>query len=75
MGTRASTLTALRHLYSIAEIARLKHGVAIEVRVVAIPGDWSPPKPGVFVEETMNNLADLGERMGVDPASWRLDPP
>jgi hypothetical protein len=25
----------------------------------------------VFVKETMNNLADLGERMGADPASWR----
>jgi hypothetical protein len=24
----------------------------------------------VFVKETMNNLADLGERMGADPASW-----
>ena len=75
MSTRASTLTALRHLYSISEIARLKHGVTIEIRVVAIPGDWVPPEPGVFKEKTMNNLADLGERMGADPASWRLDPP
>jgi len=33
-------------------------------------GDWSPPGPGVFVKGTMNNLADLGERMGADPASW-----
>ena len=75
MSTRASTLTALRHLYSISEIARLKHGVTIEIRVVAIPGDWVPPEPGVFKEKTMNNLTDLGERMGADPASWRLDPP
>ena len=75
MGTRASTLTALRHLYSMSEVARLKHGVTIEVRFVAVPGDWVPPKPGVFVAETMNNLADLGERMGADPASWQTDPP
>jgi hypothetical protein len=75
MGTRASTLTALRHLYTIAEIARLKHGVTIEIRVVAIPGDWVPPEPGVFKEQTMNNLADLGERMGADPTSWRTDSP
>jgi len=75
MATRAATLTALRHLYSLCEIARLKHGVTIEVRVVAVPGDWSPPKPGVFVAETMNALADLGERMGADPASWRTDMP
>jgi len=38
-----------------------------------VPGDWVPPKPGVFVAETMNNLADLGERMGADPASWQTD--
>ena len=75
MATRAATVTALRHLYSMSEVTRLKHGVTIEIRVVAIPGDWVPPKPGVFVAETMNNLADLGERMGADPASWRLDPP
>jgi hypothetical protein len=40
-----------------------------------VPGDWAPPKPGVFVAETMNALADLGERMGADPASWRTDLP
>ena len=74
MATRAATLTALRHLYSMSEVARLKHGVTIEVRFVAVPGDWVPPKPGVFVAETMNNLADLGERMGADPASWLLAP-
>jgi predicted acylesterase/phospholipase RssA len=75
MATRASTVTALRHLYSMSEIARLKHDVKIEIRVAAIPGDWVPPEPGVFKEKTMNNLADLGERMGADPASWLMDPP
>jgi hypothetical protein len=34
-----------------------------------------PSKPGTFVKEVMNELADLGERMGADPASWRTDPP
>ena len=75
MGTRSATLTSMRHLYSLAEIARLKHGATIEVRIVAVPGEWSPPKPGVFVSETMNNLADLGERMGSDPASWLTEAP
>ncbi|HEY5870278.1 MAG TPA: patatin-like phospholipase family protein [Candidatus Tectomicrobia bacterium] len=75
MSTRAATVTALRHLYSMSEIARLKHGVTIEIRVAAIPGDWVPPEPGVFKAKTMNNLADLGERMGADPASWLLAPP
>src|SRR5262249_51111878 len=31
-------------------------------------------KPGVFVKETMNALADLGVRMGEDPRSWITDP-
>jgi hypothetical protein len=73
--TRAATLTAMRHLYAMAEISRLKRHTDIEVRRVAIPGDWIPPKPGTFVKETMNSLADLGERMGADPSSWQIDPP
>ena len=68
--TRASTATAVKHLAALAEIARLKRNADVEIRIVSIPGDWSPPAAGVFVKETMNNLADLGERMGADPASW-----
>ena len=75
MGTRASTITSLRHLHAMAEISHLKRGVDVEVRTVAIPGDWSPPVPGVFVKETMNALADLGEKMGADPASWSTQAP
>ena len=68
--TRASTASAVKHLVALAEIARLKRNADVEIRIVSIPGDWFPPAPGVFVKETMNNLADLGERMGADPASW-----
>jgi hypothetical protein len=75
MGTRAATLTAIRHLFAQAEIARLKHGGEVEVRVVAVPNDFVPPKAGVFIKETMNALADLGERMGADPASWQAESP
>jgi hypothetical protein len=73
--TRAATLTALRHLIALAEVARLEHHADIEVRIVSIPGDWHPPKEGTFVKETMNNLADLGMRMGADPASWQTQVP
>jgi len=73
--TRAATATAVRHLFAIAEISRLKRKADIEVRVVSIPGDWFPPVPGTFIKETMNNLADLGEKMGADPASWSNQPP
>ena len=75
MGPRAATLTALRHLHTKAEIARLKRGGEVEVRIVSVPGDWSPPKPGVFIKETMNELVDIGERMGADPTSWSTEPP
>jgi hypothetical protein len=73
--TRAATATAVRHLFAIAEISRLKRKAYVEVRVVSIPGDWAPPVSGVFVTETMNSLADLGEKMGADPASWSSAPP
>ena len=43
----------------------------IQVRYIAVPDDWAPPKPGLFEKETMNALADMGERMGADPASWQ----
>jgi predicted acylesterase/phospholipase RssA len=72
--TRASTATALQHLFAMVEIARLKRKAEMEVRVASIPADWSPPVPGVFIKETMNNLADLGEKMGADPASWSDKP-
>ena len=72
--TRAATSTAIRHLFAMAEISRLKRKADVEVRVVSIPGDWSPPVPGVFKKETMNSLTDLGEKMGADPASWSEQP-
>jgi Patatin-like phospholipase len=72
--TRAATATAVRHLFAMAEISRLKRKADVEVRIVSIPGDWVPPVPGVFIKETMNNLADLGEKMGTDPASWSNEP-
>jgi hypothetical protein len=75
MGTRSATLTSMRHLFAQAEIAQLKRGAEIEVRIVAVPDDFVPPKPGVFVKETMNALVDLGEKMGADSSSWRTEPP
>jgi hypothetical protein len=72
--TRAATATAIRHLFAMAEISELKRNADVEVRVVSIPPDWSPPVPGVFKKETMNSLADLGEKMGADPASWSDKP-
>jgi len=73
--TRAATTTAVRHLFAMAEISRIKRKADVEVRIVSIPGEWFPPVPGTFIKETMNNLADLGEKMGADPSSWSTEPP
>jgi hypothetical protein len=73
--TRAATVNSMRQLFLQAELARLKHGADIEVRVVAVPDGWVAPTPGAFTKKTMNALADMGERMGADPESWRSRPP
>ena len=75
MATQTSTLNSLRHLFTMAEVARLKYKADIEVRLMAVPEDYLPSKPGTFVKEVMNELADLGERMGADAASWITEAP
>jgi hypothetical protein len=75
MGTQTSTLNSLRHLYTLAELARVKYGADVQVRMMAVPDSYVPSRPGSFVAEVMNELADLGERMGADPASWHTDSP
>ncbi len=72
---RAATVTSIRHLLAQAEIARLRHRATMEVRVVAIPDEWRRSRLGVFVTQDMNDLADLGARMGTDPRSWSHDVP
>ena len=75
MATQTATVNSMRHLFARAEVARLKRNADIEVRVIAVPDDWTPPNLRVFDREVMNALADLGERMGADPASWRTESP
>ena len=75
MATQTSTINSMRHLFAMAEIAKLKRNAEMEVRVMAVPDSWVPPKPGTFVKEVMNELADLGEKMGADPANWRTEAP
>jgi len=68
-------VSAMRHLYARAELNRLKQKVDVEVRVMAVPESFVPSVPGTFQKEVMNALADLGEKMGADSASWRTEPP
>jgi predicted acylesterase/phospholipase RssA len=75
MATQTGTVSAMRHLYAHAESVRLKYKAEVEVRVMAVPDSFVPPVPGNFQKEVMNVLADLGEKMGADPSSWRDTPP
>jgi hypothetical protein len=73
--SRSATINCIRLLILQADLARLTNNADIEVRIVAVPDGWVAPKPGSFVAETMNALADLGEKMGADPGSWRTSIP
>jgi hypothetical protein len=68
-------VNSIRHLYALAEIERLKNKADVQVRLISVPEDWVPSKPGTFVKEVMNDLADVGERLGTDPKSWRTEAP
>jgi len=70
MATQNATVSAMRHLEANAELTRLKYGIDVEVRVTAVPETWVPKVAGTFKKEVMNELADLGEKLGADPASW-----
>jgi len=75
MATQTGTVAAMLHLFARAELIHLKQKVDVEVRVMAVPDSFVPSAPGTFQKEVMNALADLGEKMGADPASWRDTPP
>ena len=75
MSTQTSTVNSIRHLYALAELEELKYKADVQVRLISVPDDWVPSKPGTFVKEVMNDLADVGERMGADPKSWRTEAP
>jgi len=75
IATQSATIVGMRHLFAMAEISRLKRNADVQVRVVAVPDGWVPPEPGVFKPKTMNELADIGARMGADSASWQTDSP
>jgi predicted acylesterase/phospholipase RssA len=70
MATQSATASAMRHLAANAELTRIKYGVDVELRIMAVPEAWVPKTAGTFKKDVMNDLADLGEKMGADPSSW-----
>ena len=75
MGTRAATVTAIRHLFTQAEIAQLKRGGDVEVRVVAVPNDFVPPKAGRVHQRDHERAGGPGGTHGSRPSSWRTEAP
>jgi predicted acylesterase/phospholipase RssA len=68
---RSATNTALNHLSVQLQLVEALGLASADFHYVAIPEDWRPPVRGAFQPETMSSLADLGLKMGSDPASWR----
>lgn len=68
---RSSTLGSLRHLDAEIQYSASVDKVDAELYFVSIPDDWRAPKPGIFEQETMAALADLGRKMGSDTSNWR----
>lgn len=71
--TRSATKSSLRSFLNQAELLRRAEGVDIEVRFIAVPNDFVPPVEGQFKKETMNMLADIGQRLGRDASNWRTE--
>lgn len=69
---RSSTIGALKQLSLQCELQR-RDGVDVQFRYIAIPDEWKPLSSDPFDKATMTSLADLGMRMGADPASWQSD--
>jgi hypothetical protein len=70
MATQNATVSAMRHLEAHIGLLRIKYRIDVELRIIAVPEAWVPSEPGTFKKAVMNDLADLGEKMGADPKSW-----
>jgi predicted acylesterase/phospholipase RssA len=69
---RSATIAEIRWLAAEADYVNAVYGTDVEVRTVAIPDDWRAPVRGDFQKETMASLAQLGQKMGADPNSWKV---
>lgn len=69
---RVSTAQQIQVVAAEMALLNLTGQARYELRMIAIPSEWRPPVKGIMKKETMNNLADIGRKMGRDPASWQL---
>ena len=69
-------LTTLRHLFSMAELNRLRGDGEVEVRWVSVDLDLPPLNPlHLFDADAMRTLSDYGKRLGADPGAWKTVSP
>ena len=71
--TRASTLQTLQDIETYSQMIDSRPEFDVQLLYVAIPQGYEIAETNkLFDAEVMRDLADLGERMGADPANWRL---
>jgi hypothetical protein len=75
VGVRSAEAIALRHLYALAELTKLRGDGEVEVRWVAVPPTRKPLNDRLFDKATMRQLSDEGRRLGADPNSWNTKAP
>ena len=68
---------ALRGLFAMADITRMRGDGEVEVRWIAIPEGFVEPgsTKKLFDKATMRALSDEGKRLGGDPGSWNTTSP
>lgn len=69
---RASTLQTLQDIETYSQMINSRPEFDVRMFYVAIPqGINIPETKNLFDAKKMQDLADLGEKMGANPASWR----
>ena len=77
MSMGAAEIVAIRQLYALAEITKLRGDGDVEVRWIALPEDFKVPDGGgeFFDQAAMRGMSEEGQRLGADPTSWMTTSP
>ena len=72
----SAEITALRRLFDLAELTRLRGDGDVEVRWISVEQELASPDPmNMFDAKTMRSLSDHGRMLGADPTSWKTVAP
>jgi hypothetical protein len=68
----SSTLQNLQDIETYTRMINSQPEFDVQMRYIAIPQDYEIPETeNLFDQDKMRGLADLGERMGANPNSWK----